>query len=127
MESNRTVLIVDDEAINSQCVQVGLESYRGWKGLPDYTGISGLATSKEEQPDLILLDVTMPEINGSTGLQELQFNEATRHIPIIMLTALSGDSDRRIYGELGATWLISKPFDLIALPNQVEAILGWDS
>jgi CheY-like chemotaxis protein len=127
VESNKTVLIVDDEAIIRQCVQVELESHRGWKVLQADTGISGLATAKEQQPDLILLDVTMPEMDGITALRKLQQDEATRHIPVIMLTALSGDSDRRIYGELGATWLISKPFDLMALPNQVETIMGWTS
>jgi len=66
-------------------------------------------------------------MDGVTALRKLQQDEATRHIPVIMLTALSGDSDRRIYGELGATWLISKPFDLMALPNQVETIMGWTS
>lgn len=66
-------------------------------------------------------------MDGITALQELQQNEATRHIPVIMLTALAGDSDRRIYGELGATWFCSKPYDLMALPNQVETILVWKS
>ena len=96
-------MIVYDQAINRQCVPRIRTLPGRWKVLQADTGISGLATAEEEQPDLILLDVTMPEINGSTGLQELQFNEATRHIPVITLTALSGDSDRRIYGELGAT------------------------
>ena len=69
----------------------------------------------------------MPEMDGIATLQELQQNEATRHIPVIMLSALSGENDRRIYGELGATWLISKPFDLAELPNQLATLLGWDS
>ena len=126
-ESNKTVLVVDDEAIIRECIQIGLEAYRGWKVLQADTGISGLATAKEEQPDVILLDVSMPGMDGITTLQELQQDEATRHIPVIMLTALSGENDRRIYGELGATWLISKPFDLAELPNQLATLLGWDS
>jgi len=65
VESNKTVLIVDDEAIIRQCVQVELESHRGWKVLQADTGISGLATAKEQQPDLILLDVTIPKWTGS--------------------------------------------------------------
>ena len=83
------------------CVQVELESHRGWKVLQADTGISGLAAAKEEHPELILLDVTTHEMDGITALQELQQDEAIRHIPVIMLTALAGDSDRRIYGELG--------------------------
>lgn len=124
---NKTVLVVDDEAIVRECIQIGLETFRGWKVLQADTGISGLATAKEEQPDVILLDVSMPDMDGITTLQELQQDEATRHIPVIMLTSLSGETDRKIYGELGATWLISKPFDLVELPNQVATLLGWDS
>ena len=86
-----------------------------------------MVAAKEEHPELILLDVTTPEMDGITALQELQQDEATRHIPVIMLTALAGDSDLRIYGELGATWFCSKPYDLTALPNQVETILVWKS
>ena len=127
MKSNGTILIVDNEAINRQCVRTNSNTNGGWKVLQSDTGISGLATAKEEQPGLILLDVTMAKIDGNTGLQELQLNEATRDIPVIMFTSLSGDSGRRIYGESGATWLISKPFDLIVLPNQVETILSWSS
>ena len=127
MIPNKTVLVVDDEALIRECIQIGLETYRGWKVLQADTGITGLATAKEQQPDVILLEVSMPEMDGITTLQELQQDEATRHIPVIMLTALSGENDRRIYGELGATWLISKPFDLAELPNQLATILGWDS
>ena len=124
--TNKTVLVVDDEALIRECVQVGLESFGGWKVLKADTGVSGFATAKEEQPDLILLDVTMPIMDGITALKVLQHDEKTRHIPVIMLTALSDENDRRIYGELGATWLISKPFDLVDLPNQIATILGWD-
>ena len=127
MGSTKTVLVVDDSAIIRESVQYGLESIKGWKVLKADTGISGLATAKQEQPDVILLDVSMPEMDGITALRELQRDENTRHIPVIMLTAFSGDEDRRIYGDLGAAWLISKPFDLIELPNQVATLLGWDS
>ena len=125
--SKKTVLVVDDEAIIRESVQLGLESIKGWKVLKADTGITGLAAAKEEQPDVILLDVSMPEMDGITALQELQQDADTRHIPVIMLTAASGENDRRIYGELGATWLISKPFDLVQLPNQVATLLGWNS
>ena len=124
--SNKTVLVVDDEALIRECVQVGLESIAGWRVLQADTGVTGFATAKEEQPDLILMDVTMPVMNGLTALKVLQDDENTRHIPVIMLTALSDDNDRRIYGELGATWMISKPFDLVALPNQIATVLGWE-
>ena len=90
-------------------------------------GAEALAKIDARRPSLVLLDLMMPEMDGITALQELQQDEATRRIPVIMLTAMSGGSDWRIFGELGATWLISKPFDLVTLPNQVETILGWSS
>jgi DNA-binding response OmpR family regulator len=125
--SNKTVSIVDDEALIRKCLQVGLETLRGWKVLQADTGITGFVAAKEEQPDVILLDVSMPEMDGVTALRELQHDEATRHIPVIMMTALSTENDRRRYGELGATWLIPKPFDVIKLPSEVATVLGWDS
>ncbi len=124
---DKTVLVVDDEAIIRDCIQIGIESTKGWKVLQADTGIAGFAAAKEEQPDVILLDVSMPEMDGVTALQELQHDEATRHILVIMMTALSGEKDRRIYGELGATWLIPKPFDVIELPDEVATVLGWNS
>ena len=53
-------------------MQIGLESSRGWKILQADTGAAGLATGKEAQPDVILLDVSMPDMNGVTALKELQ-------------------------------------------------------
>ncbi len=70
--SNKTVLVVDDEALIRKAVQIGLESSRGWKILQADTGAAGLATAKEAQPDVILLDVSMPDMNGVTALKELQ-------------------------------------------------------
>jgi len=70
--SNKTVLVVDDEALIRKAVQIGLESSRGWKILQADTGAAGLATGKEAQPDVILLDVSMPDMNGVTALKELQ-------------------------------------------------------
>ena len=120
------ILLAEDEEAMRAYLHRALEK-AGYEVVSVDRGTDALPKLEEEHFDLLLSDIVMPEMDGITALRKLQQDEATRHIPVIMLTALSGDSDRRIYGELGATWLISKPFDLMALPNQVETIMGWTS
>ncbi len=121
---NRIILVVDDEVLIRESVQLGLEWVEGWKVLKAGSGSDGFARARAEQPDAILLDVTMPGMDGTATLQKLQQDEATRHIPVIMLTALADEEDRRRYGEMGAAWLIAKPFDPIQLRDQVAHVLG---
>ena len=122
---NRKILVVDDEVLIRESVQLGLEWVEGWKVLKAGSGSDGFARARAEQPDAILLDVTMPGMDGTATLRKLQQDQATRHIPVIMLTALADEEDRRRYGEMGAAWLIAKPFDPMRLCGQVAGALGW--
>ena len=119
-------MIVDDEALIRESVQISLES-KGWMVIKAENAVVGLDMAKKYQPDAILLDVSMPEMHGVAALKELQGDDTTRQIPVIMLTALSGVEDHRLYDELGATWLIFKPFVIVGLQSQVEVILGWNA
>ena len=88
-----------------------------------YRGRRGLEVIRKEKPDLILLDVLMPDMNGNEVLAELKNDEETKDIPVIMLTVKAGQPDRIKSLELGAYEYISKPFDTHQLLRQAANIL----
>ncbi|MBC7984428.1 MAG: response regulator [Candidatus Obscuribacterales bacterium] len=77
------------------------------------------------QPDLVLLDVMMPEIDGPATLARMRFSNVTREIPIIFMTAKALPQDINRFLKLGAIGVISKPFDPMQLPQRVQEI--WDA
>jgi CheY-like chemotaxis protein len=77
------------------------------------------------QPDVILLDVMMPELDGPSTFALLQRSEETRSIPVIFLTAKVQPADRRNLVSLGARGIIAKPFDPLQLPETVAEIASW--
>ncbi len=83
----RKILIVDDEDDIREVARVSLEMVGGWDVLVAGSGSVGLAEAKLGQPDAILLDVMMPDMDGPTTFHRLQSDAATRHIPVILLTA----------------------------------------
>jgi PAS domain S-box-containing protein len=105
----RTILIVDDEPANLGVVSNYLES-AGFGVLIARDGISGLEKAQYAPPDLILLDVLMPEIDGFETCRQLKADEALRDIPVIFMTALA-ETEQKIKGfEVGAVDYITKPF-----------------
>ncbi|MBU3913942.1 response regulator [bacterium] len=88
------------------------------------TGLEGIETAEAESPDVILLDVIMPGMNGFEVCQRLKSNEKCQHIPIIMITAIYKDAASRVKGlELGADAFLSKPIDETELVAQVKVML----
>lgn len=124
--ATKRVLVVDDEDDIREVTQVSLETVAGWGVLTARSGTEGVAKAAEFQPDAILLDVMMPDMDGPATFEELQSSESTRHIPVILLTAKVQTAERRQFAELGITSLIAKPFDPLTLASQVAAALGWD-
>jgi CheY-like chemotaxis protein len=122
----RRILVIDDENDVREVTQLSLEILGGWTVLTARSGKEGIDTAIAEQPEAILLDVMMPEMDGPTTLQQLQANTTTRHIPVIFLTGKVQATDQRRFAELGATAFIAKPFDPITLVSQVAAALGWE-
>ena len=88
------------------------------------TGVELLRRGKDVKPDVVLLDWMMPELDGPDTLARLREDDATRHLPVIFLTAKSQgfEVDRGL--KLGAAGYIIKPFDALTLGQQVKAILG---
>ena len=123
--SVKRVLVIDDEDDIREVATVSLETVGGWDVLTANCGAQGIAIAAREQPDAILLDVMMPEMDGPTTFQNLQANALTRNIPVILLTAKVQATDRRRLADLGAKAVLSKPFDPLTLAGQMAEVLGW--
>ena len=122
----KRVLIIDDEETIQAVVQFGLRLVMGWEVLTASSGTEGLRMAQAEQLDVILLDVVMPEMDGMATLKLLQSNCATQHIPVILLTAKAQTAETDQFRNLGASGVITKPFNSLALPEQIAEILHWD-
>ena len=119
----RFVLVIDDDPSILYIAQLGLKQNTGWKVLTANSGQEGLAIAEAEQPDVILLDMMMPIMDGLSTLRQVKANPKTRHIPVIFLTAKAQSADRNNFYAQGAQGLIPKPFDPTTLADQVEAFL----
>jgi CheY-like chemotaxis protein len=124
--SAKRILIIDNESYIQEVAQISLETVAGWEVITASSGREGLVKAEAEQPDAILLDVMMPEMDGLTTFQELQANPATQHLPVILLTAMVQSGERSRYTQLGLKATIAKPFDPLSLAQEVAQALGWD-
>ena len=124
MEHKR-VLLVDDDAAIREVAGLTLEAVGGWQVITAASGADGIEKATADRPDAILLDVMMPEMDGPTTFRHLQADDATRDIPVILLTAKVQADDRRRFDELGVAAVLTKPFDPMGLPAQVSSALGW--
>ena len=122
---NKRVLIIDDEDDLREIAQDSLEMLGGYQVSTASSGSEGLAGARAQQPDAILLDMMMPDMDGSATFLKLQDDATNQGIPVILLTAKVQSSDRLRFAELGVAGVIAKPFDPISLASQVAQILGW--
>jgi CheY-like chemotaxis protein len=122
----KRILLIDDEEVIREVTQLSLEIVGGWEVLTARSGTEGLAIACAEQPDAILLDMVMPDMDGPTTLERLQANVATHAIPVILLTAKQ-PTNPQWSTQLGAAGVIAKPFDALTLARQVAETLGWQA
>ena len=104
-----TVLVIDDEKDLYELISYNLEK-EGFVVRGALDGESGLAAARDDLPDLILVDLMLPGMDGFEVCRRLRSESRTASIPIIMLTAKSGESDRVLGLELGADDYVTKPF-----------------
>jgi len=116
------VLIVDDIAANVRLLQAKLEADY-YETLTAPNGRIAIEMAIEDQPDIILLDVMMPEIDGYEVCRQLKQHAETRHIPIILITALDGREDRLSGLEAGADDFLTKPVDDVVLMARLQALV----
>ena len=117
-----TILIIDDDKAINELIKVNLK-LNGYNIIQAYDGIEGFALTKQELPNLVLLDVMMPNVDGYTVAQRIRQCEQTKNIPIIMLTALSEIQDKGKGFDIGVDDYLVKPFDIEELKMRVKAVL----
>lgn len=120
--SKEKILVVDDEEDIVELLRYNL-SREGYKVLCAASGEEGLERARNENPDLIVLDLMLPGIDGLDVARRLKADNATRSMPIVMLTAKGEESDIVTGLELGADDYISKPFSTKVLIARVKAVL----
>jgi DNA-binding response OmpR family regulator len=120
---SKKVLIVEDEDLIAKVLSIRLEN-SGYKVLIAYDGEEGLEQAKKEKPDLMLLDIGLPRIDGNTLCELIKTDAATKGIKIIMLTGkrLVGDMENAF--SAGADIYVNKPYDWTRLLVHIKALIG---
>jgi len=102
---------------------LSLEALGGFRVTSARSGTEGVRKALEDAPDAILLDVMMPGLDGPGTVEKLRADPRTSGIPVVLLTAKTQAKDHRQFQAFGVTEVLTKPFDLVALPGSLEAIL----
>lgn len=124
MKTISKVLLVDDEPHIRRIGELSLKGVGKWTAVLASSGTDALTLAERENPDLILLDVMMPGMDGPATLQQLRASETTAKIPVIFMTAKVQKHEVDKYLAAGAVGVIPKPFDPMALPAQILQILS---
>jgi len=121
----KRILIIDDEEDIRQVAALSLETVAGWDVVTASNGARGIERAADEQPDAILIDVMMPELDGPATVDLLRQDPRTAHIPVMLLTAKVQGPDQRTFAALGVRAVLFKPFDPLTLSDQIADVLGW--
>lgn len=121
----KRITYVEDEPDIREVAQIALQSLGGFTLDICENGREAIEKSPGFKPDLILLDVMMPEMDGIETFRKLRDNPELRNTPIIFMTAKAQPQEVEQYLSLGAAGIIAKPFDPLALPDEIKAI--WDN
>jgi CheY-like chemotaxis protein len=118
------LLLVDDEDAIRAVARMSLERLGGWAVVPVVSGQAALEAAVDDGPfDAVLLDVMMPGLDGPATLQRLREGPLRAEVPVVFLTAKTGEAERARLCSLGAAGVIAKPFDPMSLPAELEQIL----
>jgi DNA-binding response OmpR family regulator len=125
--NGKLILVIDDDDGIREVIQICLETIAGWDVIVAASGEEGLILACDRDPDVILLDVMMPHLDGIATFQQLQNNSKTQNIPTILLTAKAKISEQKQYQHLGVTGVIIKPFEPYDLIAKIKTLLCWES
>ncbi len=120
---SKCILIVDDEEDVRAVIQLGLEMQAGWKVLNANSGEEGIKTAASQQPDVILLDLMMPDMDGITTLKKLKNDPKTQQIPVIVMTAKSKFSVEESLANLDVVAIFTKPLRPLNLAQEISEVL----
>lgn len=121
--AKKKILIVEDEESLLKLESILLTS-KGYEVRGVANGRAALDAVAEEQPDLVLLDIMLPEIDGFEVCQRIKENAATAHIPVVMLTAKKSREDMARGEKVGADWYITKPFKSTMVIETIQRFLN---
>jgi CheY-like chemotaxis protein len=116
------VLIVEDNVDNFELVRFLLER-AGYEVLSAANGVEGVDAAKREQPDLVLMDLSMPEMDGWKATAQMKAEATTRHIPVLALTAHTLPSERKRAIDAGCDGYISKPINVASFDKLVSTLV----
>ena len=119
------VLLVDDDPVILKLLQVNFEM-EGYTVMTAADGVEGLEKARSERPDIVLLDIMMPRMDGLQVTQALKGDDSTKDIPIILLSAKAQASDIQAGRDMGADDYLTKPFDPLELLERVGDLLSGD-
>jgi DNA-binding response OmpR family regulator len=119
MGAKTRILAIDDDETTRWLLKEALAS-KGYDVLTAESGEQGFAMAVESKPDLILLDMMMPVMNGYATLKKLKDKPATKGIPVIMVTAVGGDYDKKLASSQGVAAYVTKPIDFTSLLEEVK-------
>jgi DNA-binding response OmpR family regulator len=123
MSEKARILLIDDHQTVFRLLEA-IVRIKGYKLLYAESGQQGIVMARKEQPDLILLDVMMPDIDGFKVCQYLKENDDTKEIPIMFLTARGADGDLEAGRKAGADGFMTKPFQTMEVLKQIERLLA---
>jgi two-component system alkaline phosphatase synthesis response regulator PhoP len=121
--NSKKILVVDDEVDLVKTLRFSLET-EGYTVLASYNGEDALNQARKQNPDLVLLDIMLPKLDGYKVCRLLKFDKRYKHIPILMLSAKTQEKDKIIGMETGADEYITKPFDMDELIGKIKAYLN---
>lgn len=120
--AKKKILLVDDEKDLVETVKFRLEA-NDYDVIAAYDGQEALAKARKEKPDLIILDLMLPKIDGYKVCRMLKFDEKYKAIPIILFTARAQESDQKMGKEVGADAYVTKPFEPKALLDKIKELI----
>lgn len=113
------ILIVEDNDMNLRLARDVLQ-YHGFRTLEAMTAADGIALASEHRPDLVLMDINLPDMDGVSALQRLRAEPETKSIPVVALTAFALQADQDRLSAAGFDGYLGKPIDVRAFPEQVR-------
>ncbi len=123
MPTKKKILIIEDNPDISKTLRLRLKM-EGYDTVTAKEGKQGLSLAKSEHPNLILLDLRLPDLPGEEICRELRKDPLYENLPIIMFTAKDTDTDKVIGRVIGADYYMSKPFEMEKLLSRIHALIG---
>jgi len=116
------ILVVDDVARNLSVIEAILTPH-GYEVVVAHNGLEAVEIARNQRPDLILLDILMPDMDGFTACSKIKSDENTKTIPIVIVTAVAHEQNKEFTKELGADGFVAKPFMVQDLLNVIDEYL----